>query len=296
MYFEYTFDIDDNTIVYYFEVNREGAFTKEELTFNNKRLLTRLVNSAESFLTENKDYGIDNVDEKTLFLKKIYFNTNFTSFPIIRKWFDFMKGSIYFNPVREFNKIVSFDASKAKDISLIDFLENDGEKEINNFFNEFNFPYTIKYSKPNNPLEAIQSPFNYIKFIRKDMADIPYYMESYGNNILLLIMPAVLKVVKNGGILAIDEFSSGLHNKLEELLIKYFNKYSKNAQLIFVSHSTNLLKTSLLRPDQIYSVDFDKQGSFLKRFSDDKPRETQNLEKMYLAGVFGGIPLYETKS
>ncbi len=293
MYFEYIFEIDNDEIVYYFELNRMGQFTKEELSLNGKKLLIRLVNNAESFLTENKDYGSDTVDEKTLFLKKIYFNTKFTSFPSLKKWFDFLKGSIYLNPIREVNKITLFDQNIIKDISLIDYLEANGEEEINRFFKEFNFPYTIKYEKSNNPIIPMLVPANRIKFVRKNLSDIPFYLESYGNQILLNILPSFLTVVKKGGILAIDEFSSGLHNNLEELLIKYFNKYSTNAQLIFVSHSTNLLKTSLLRPDQVYSTDFDEQGSFLNRFSNEKPRESQNLEKMYLAGVFGGIPLYE---
>lgn len=62
------------------------------------------------------------------------------------------------------------------------------------------------------------------------------------------------------------------------------NKADKG-QLIFVSHSTNLLSNSILQPNQIYSVDFDKEGSIIKRFSSEKPREAQNLEKMYLGGV-----------
>ena len=89
----------------------------------------------------------------------------------------------------------------------------------------------------------------------------------------------------------IDEFSSGFHNKLEEKIIKYFMENSKDAQLLLVSHSTNLLTNNLLRPDQIYTVDFiDGKGSVLNRVSDSKPREAQNLEKMYLSGVFNGLP------
>ena len=65
------------------------------------------------------------------------------------------------------------------------------------------------------------------------------------------------------------------------------------SQVLFVSHSTNLLSNRLLRPDQIYSIDFDENGSKIKRFSSEKPREAQNLEKMYLSGVFNGVPKYE---
>ena len=78
------------------------------------------------------------------------------------------------------------------------------------------------------------------------------------------------------------------------MLIKYFTKESKNSQMIFVSHSTNLLSNSLLRPDQEYTVEFqDKNGSKVKRFSTEQPRSAQNIEKMYTSGVFGGLPQFE---
>ena len=40
------------------------------------------------------------------------------------------------------------------------------------------------------------------------------------------------------------------------LYTSYFMQKSKNAQMIFVSHSTNLLSNSILRPDQEYTVEF----------------------------------------
>ena len=122
---------------------------------------------------------------------------------------------------------------------------------------------------------------------------IPLFMESMGNQTLINILPAIISAVERGGLLIIDEFSSGLHNKLEELLVKYMMQYSSTTQLFFVSHSTNLLSNTLLRPDQIFSVEMmSNEGSVLYRFSDEQPRVAQNLEKMYLSGVFGGIPEY----
>ncbi|MBP5446323.1 MAG: ATP-binding protein [Acholeplasmatales bacterium] len=292
MYFEYTFEINNSEIVYYFEFNRNNQITKETLAVNGENKLFRTLNSAESKITENKDYGKNDIDENNLFLKNIYFNTKFTNYTDLRDWFNFLKNSLYYNPLRQIGKIVLFDKARINDYELILYLEKNGADEINNFFEEFDFPYKIKYEKKNG---LLQNPFLNIIFVREELADIPFPLESNGNQVLLNILPSFLSVVKNGGIFAIDEFSSGLHNNLEALLVKYFFKHSKNAQLIFVSHSTNLLSTNLLRPDQIYSVDFDKNGSFLKKFSDEKPRESQNLEKMYLAGIFGGIPQYEDK-
>jgi hypothetical protein len=99
-------------------------------------MLNRLLNSAESYLTENRDYSLDSVDEKTLFLKKIYFNTRFSEFKSLKKCFEYLKNSIYYNPIREIGKIVYFDPSKIKEIDLLTYLNENGTDEINSFFEE----------------------------------------------------------------------------------------------------------------------------------------------------------------
>jgi len=54
------------------------------------------------------------------------------------------------------------------------------------------------------------------------------------------------------------------------------------------------LSTSILRPDQIYAVEFNgEHGSQVKRFSEEQPRLAQNLEKNVSQRVFGGLPNYE---
>ena len=140
-----------------------------------------------------------------------------------------------------------------------------------------------------------QSGFSYADlFIKRNEigSEIPMKIESLGNKMLLMILPAYLSVIKNGGMLICDEFSSGLHNDLEELLVRYFMKHSHGAQMFIVSHSTNLLTSSLFRPDQLYAVNFDADGSNIVRFSSEQPRTGQNYEKMYLGGVFSGLPQY----
>ena len=108
------------------------------------------------------------------------------------------------------------------------------------------------------------------------------------------MLPSFLSVIENGGMLLIDEFSSGFHNELENLMVRYFMEKANEAQMLFVSHSTNLLSNSILRPDQEYSVEFQREeGSSVKRFSSEQPRSAQNIEKMYVSGVFGGLPEYK---
>lgn len=92
----------------------------------------------------------------------------------------------------------------------------------------------------------------------------------------------------------IDQFGVGLHNRVEELLVRYMMEKETAAQLFLTSHSTNLLSNSLLRPDQIFAVErAGEQEIGPHRFSDEQPRVAQNLEKMYLSGVFGGLPSYK---
>ena len=291
MFFEYSFKIKEQSIIYFIEFKKDKGFTSEKLYLGDKLLLNRTLTSAKSFITENQDY--DDIDTNTLFIRNIYFNTKFNNQPILSEWFVFLRSSIYFNPIRALQSFVIFDPKAVEDIHLYNYIAKYGVNEINAFLNEYDFPFTIKYI----PLQSLLTDINRQLFVvRKNMEPIPLYMESTGNQILLAFLPSFIKVVKQGGILAIDEFSSGFHNELEEFLVKYFFKHCNNGQVFFVSHSTNILKTSIIRPDQVYAVDFDNSGSIINKFSEYGMRESQNMEKMYLAGAFGGIPKYGNKN
>ena len=61
----------------------------------------------------------------------------------------------------------------------------------------------------------------------------------------------------------------------------------------------SLISNSVLRPDQINLVSFTRTNvdknwwsSTVTRLSKFRPREAQNLEKMYLGGMFEGLPDY----
>lgn len=292
---DYYFNIKGQEIRYLVKNNPIKNILIEELYIDEKRLLNRMGLNARSYVVDEKgtSYGENDLDKETLFLRTLYFNTRFAGNEILRDWFKYLQNSIYINPYKR--NVISYGK---EDLVLDEYLNLQGTESINNFFANFNFNQTIEYSNgsSNGKIKLQTGDYKKTVFFRRKDIDtvIPYEEESLGNQTLLNILPSFLNIINKDGILLVDEFSSGFHNELEELLIKYFMKSSRYSQIIFVSHSTNLLKTSILRPDQIYSVNFDgPEGSWLKKFSDEQPRLAQNIEKMYLSGVFEGLPNYD---
>lgn len=289
---KYEFDIDGHEILYSFSFDG-NKFLEETLQMDKQPVIERIGKNAKLWLSENSTFH--EVDESILFIKKVYFNTKFEDNEMLKKWFAFLKQSICINAYKR-----TISSYNDESLTLRKYLEKYGVEEINSFFKNNNFKYSVEYALEIEGkgvrFEMSEEEGKTLFFQREDISvPIPLFFESTGNKTLINILPAILHAVQKGGLLVIDEFSSGFHNKLEELIVRYIMNNSTNTQLLLVSHSTNLLSNALLRPDQIYSVEMmGGEGSVLNRFSDEQPRVAQNIEKMYLSGVFGGIPEYET--
>lgn len=283
----YEFEIKEKNIKYNISYDTLENMLSEKLYIDEILVLDRLGNNAKSEITESKSYT--DIDNDILLLRTIYFNTKFSNFDVLKKWFEFLSNSVYLDASQRV--ISNYD----RDMFLNKYLDKNGTDEINNFLNEFNFEQKIEYTNEciGNMNHFKNDACKMVFFRRKEIDEpIPLHWESLGNKNLLNMLPAFFNVIKNGGMLIIDEFSSAFHNDLERLLIQYFMEKSNNSQIFIVSHSTNLLSNSIFRPDQAYSVEFSSEGTKLKRFSDEHPRVSQNIEKMYLSGVFNGLPNY----
>lgn len=122
--------------------------------------------------------------------------------------------------------------------------------------------------------------------------------ESEGTKVLFGMAPSVFRTLDLGGLLLVDELESSLHPSLGSAIVKMFNSPKtnpNNAQIVFTTHDTNLLGTTLgeppLRRDQVWFTEKDKEGaSKLYPLTDYKPRKAENLERGYLQGRYGAIP------
>jgi uncharacterized protein len=134
-----------------------------------------------------------------------------------------------------------------------------------------------------------------------DDAWLPLEEESHGTRQLFRIAPSVLDALALGSPVLIDELDASLHPLLALQLVQTFSNPSqnpKNAQLIFTTHDTSLLGTTLgapaLRRDQIWLTEKDEHGaSRIYPLTDYKPRKAENLERGYLQGRYGAIPFLE---
>ena len=286
MHLEYEFSIDNQIINYKIETDIT-KIVKEVLILNNNTILDRIEDKAEYFNGENNKVIISNLQNNQSVIRKIYFDTKFIDNSILLHWYEFLNNSIYIDQSNKF-----FTNNKIGNINS--FYDGVGKDEFNKFLKEINYNQFVTYGNSyKNPSIKLENPLvKQIFFVRDDIhIGLPLEFESEGNRTLVVVLPQIFQAIKNNCMIIIDEFGSSFHNSLEEKIIRYFMKHSKDSQMFVVSHSTNLLSNKLLRPDQIYSVDYIKgKGSVVNRFSNSKPREAQNLEKMYLSGVFDGIP------
>ena len=105
----------------------------------------------------------------------------------------------------------------------------------------------------------------------------------------------VLTALKKGNILVIDELGNSLHPFLIAEIVRMFKDKrhnTANAQLIFTTHTTDIMEQDMMRVSEIGIVNRTlKKGAVFKRVSDFVGmRNVTNFRKQYLDGTFSGIP------
>jgi hypothetical protein len=122
--------------------------------------------------------------------------------------------------------------------------------------------------------------------------------ESKGTQRFFALADTWLNALDLGMVLVIDELDCSMHPLLTRKLIELLQSpeaNKKGAQLVFVTHDSSLLDLALFRRDQLWLVEKDnKMASRLVSFYDfeDMPRNNEALQRRYLAGRYGGVPVF----
>jgi len=286
---EYEFIFESKKVEYAIEHNIQTNSISENLKIDEITVLKRTGNTGELRIGQSVTID-DQVDSETLFLRTASFNTGrFPQEPTLRKLMDFLQNSYI---VDEYN----WDARVGSTITR--YAEEFGVEKINKYLTAFKYDFSMEYGSESEGagLKLTLGADNKMVFLKRKSFPFPNVLinESQGNQVFADLLPHLIRVIENAGMLIVDEFGNSFHNKLAEKIISFFMENAKNSQIFITSHHTNLISNSVFRPDQINLITFlNTSGSNVKRLSQFKPREAQNLEKMYLGGMFEGLPIYE---
>lgn len=118
--------------------------------------------------------------------------------------------------------------------------------------------------------------------------------ESNGTQNLFFFAGPWLDVIDTDSVLLVDEIDSSLHPLIVHQLVRLLHKSHSKAQLVFTTHDTTILSQDIMRRDQIWFVEKDRSyASKLYSLSDFKVRKNEALEKGYLQGRYGAIPVIQ---
>ena len=98
----------------------------------------------------------------------------------------------------------------------------------------------------------------------------------------------------NETVYLVDEIDRSMHPMLSRKLLEYYFGHLSNerdTQLICTTHESHLLDLDLIRADEVWFVEKNREGaSRLTSLAEFKPRE--DVRKGYLQGRYGAIPFF----
>ena len=133
-----------------------------------------------------------------------------------------------------------------------------------------------------------------------ECADFDAEDESLGTMVWVGLVGPVLDALDRGDVLLADELDASLHPHLVDQVVALFQNPATNpncAQLVFNAHDVTVLGDSehrLLGRDQIWFTEKDSDGATtLYPLADFSPRKDEALERRYMQGRFGALPVLD---
>lgn len=311
-YFELVFLMDGRRYRYGFEVTQEKVVS-EWLYYVPKVRETRLFEREFDKIKSSKTYNADGIEKRTrsnaLFLSvSAQFNVDLAErilhwvihkLHIISGLYD----QIYLNYT--IGCFISNDDIKSDIIQLIKKLDlgisniqvDQEELTIDSLPNQM--PDDLKKFIIESGNKATSIGISHRKFDAEgkyqsiEKFDLESH-ESEGTKKVFALAGPLITALKHGHILIIDEFDARLHPLISLAIVKLFNSRESNpnnAQLIFMTHDTNLLSNKIFRRDQVWFTEKNRYGATdLYSLAEYKIRNDASFESDYIKGKYGAIP------
>jgi AAA15 family ATPase/GTPase len=199
---------------------------------------------------------------------------------------EFLKSQKLNTLLLEFIQLADFGIEYLRDIDLVNVLEKLNSEHIEELA-----PYVSQ-----RPLIDLFTERSVRSENGIEKALWPIYKESQGTQQYFSLAGPVLDALLNAKVLVIDELDVRLHPHLIAWVVELFHRANTGAQLIFVSQNPYLLNAELMRQDQIWFVEKDKQGASqlysLVEFRSESKRAQKitAYQQDYLYGRYGALP------
>ena len=135
--------------------------------------------------------------------------------------------------------------------------------------------------------------------VKDEDRDVPFglFMESDGTNRLFELTPALIRLLNSEDeiVFVIDELDRCLHAHMSRNILDIFltNAVGRPSQLIVTTHESGILDLDLLRRDEVWFVEKDRQdASTIYSLEEFAPRFDTDIERGYLTGRYGAIPIF----
>lgn len=277
--FSYTFQFDDDVVVYEYAKRDPYNLIFEKLWINSSLVIDynffderyRLIDKSVS-----GDLNIELVDNKLSVVKYIYRNTpTNTSIPIT-KMMQFIENMLWYRSLSDGNAYCGFTNGGS---TLVDKLYEIGKiREFEAFLRENGLDYKLQFTNTNGTHELMA-------IYDDGKKKAPFVsLASTGTMALFLFFIWSSSAFDKISFLFIDEFDAFFHYESAENIVLQLNK-ARNFQTILTSHNTYLMQNKLTRPDCCFIMTKNKITNLFDS-TDKEIREAHNLEKMYINGAF----------
>ena len=185
-------------------------------------------------------------------------------------------------------------AGEELDTRTIDFLGGIGTGIVDYRWDETGAPEEIKALR-GDLAAAFRRP---LKLAHRGRDGEPVYLdlerESAGTRRLLVVLGRVFQALDEGVPIFIDELDASLHTQAAEAVLRLFcspKTNPKGAQLVATTHDTNLMRSPVLRRDQLWFIEKDAGGATrLYPLTDIRTRKGDDIGRGYLQGRYGAVP------
>jgi uncharacterized protein len=312
-FFEIVFLLDGQQHRYGFTTNREKIVSEWLFYVPNTRE-TNLFNRQDNIFNISKKYNADGIATRTrdnaLFLS-VSAQFNVEKAEKILSWLtyqinlvsglnedlllitiNFLLAKVNHDEIVELVKRLDLGITEVKvnQIDSRDILFTDIPKAMQNDFRK----RLIKSNTKLNSISTMHQKFDTngerIELEEFDLSN----EESDGTQKIFALAGLLIDTIKHGKVLIVDEFDTSLHPLMSRSIVELFNSNetnSHNAQLIFMTHDTNLLSNKIFRRDQIWFTEKDRYGATaLYSLAEYKVRNDASFESDYIKGKYGAIP------